>query len=133
MKVVEEKKEGSRSSPRGYCGSSAELELERQAECQLTRSGSRGLAGDGAGGENISAGVAGVDVVNGVDRIKAELHRKVLPDIEALLKRHIRVEEGRPKVTVAANVADVVETWIGERAAKRLRRVEGPSGSGNEA
>src|ERR1700722_19924851 len=126
------KEEGSRSSPQSLLRLLSQLELERERELQLTRSWSRALAGDRAGRLNVSAGVARVDVVEGVDGVHAELHRRALPDAECLLQRQIDVVEVWSKVRVAANIADLVQTRLAERAAKRLRLVEGPSGPGHK-
>src|SRR5271170_1121138 len=48
------------------CGSSSQLELERERELQLTRSGTRTFAGDRTSRLNIAAGVSRVDVVERV-------------------------------------------------------------------
>src|ERR1700679_786850 len=104
-----EKRSGEPELPTRYA-TGLWLESGRKRELQLARSGTGCFAGDGAGSLDVAAGVAGVDVIDCVDGIEAELLRHVLPDVEALGKRKISVVEVGSEIGVAADVAKCVKS-----------------------
>ena len=96
------------------------LELDAHGELELPGSSARRLTGNEhralvyVDRGRISAWVAGVDVIERVVSVQAELYKQPLMEREIFLRRQVRVEEVGAKFGVPASGADLIETRGGE-------------------